>query len=48
MKSILKFFAILLLVALPFSLMAQSATIELNYMKVNPGMDGTYLESEME
>jgi len=47
MKSISKFFTILLLAALPFSLMAQSATILLNYMKLNPGMESTYIEAEM-
>ena len=48
MKSILKFSAILLLTVLPLSLMAQGATIILNYMKVAPGMEGTYIETEMQ
>lgn len=48
MKTILKFFAILLLAVLPLSLMAQSATIVINYMKVNPGMEGDYVKTEME
>jgi hypothetical protein len=48
MKLIIRVFTILLLAALPFSLMAQDATIVLNYMKVNPGMEGTYIEAEME
>ncbi len=47
MKSILKFFAILLLAVLPLSLMAQGATVVLNYMKVTPGMEDDYIQSEM-
>jgi hypothetical protein len=47
MKSVLKFFAILLLAVLPSSLVAQDATVVLNYMKVNPGMEEDYIQSEM-
>ncbi len=46
MKFMKKTFAILLLAALSSSLLAQDATIVLNYMKVPQGMDGQYLESE--
>jgi hypothetical protein len=46
MKAVLKFFAFLLLAALPLSLMAQGATIVLNYMKVTPGMENDYIEAE--
>jgi hypothetical protein len=48
MKNVFKLFAILLLAVLPLSLLAQNATIVLNYMKVNPGMDGDYVQSERE
>jgi hypothetical protein len=48
MKSTLKLFTVLLLAVLPLSLVAQNATVVLNYMKVNPGMEGTYVEAEMQ
>jgi len=48
MKTVFRLFAILLLAVLPLSLMAQNATIVINYMKVNPGMEGDYVQSERE
>lgn len=46
MKSIMKIFTALFITAFSFSLVAQDATIVLNYMKVNPGMESDYLEAE--
>lgn len=46
MKALTKVFAILLMAAFPLSIVAQSATIVINYMKVAPGMQGDYLMAE--
>jgi len=46
MKRVRTTLIILLLAAFPLSLMAQGPTLELFYMKVNPGQTSTYLEAE--
>ncbi len=46
MKSIIKAIAVVLLAVFSLSLMAQDATIVLNYMKVSPGMDDAYIQTE--
>lgn len=48
MKLSSKFFALLILAALPFSGLAQNATIVLNYMDVTPGMEWQYVNVEKE
>ena len=42
MKALTKVFTILLLAAFPLSIVAQDATIVINYMKVVPGMQEDY------
>ncbi|MDX2432241.1 MAG: hypothetical protein QNK35_14990 [Bacteroides sp.] len=46
MKSLTRVFTILLMAVFPLSILAQDATIVLNYMKVNPGMTADYIQAE--
>lgn len=46
MKSLTKVFAVLLMAAFPLGILAQEATIVINYMKVAPGMQSDYVKAE--
>lgn len=46
MKSLTKVFTVLLMAAFPLSILAQDATIVINYMKVSPAAETEYLMSE--